>query len=345
MLKSIGLFVFTPLILIGCANHPADASENSGQALTHAKGAILRAEGAKALSLLSKVDETNLSPEDLAFLNCATERLSDAESAPIPDLSSDLAREILPLFRTYWTKSIMDSEGRHDAERELGRQLSKLLEVDDPDQIEPMMIERLESDGLHVLMGRTGRLRELMIWQTQREEVQRVELPESTVNSTVYYLDDFVSTGWSSYFSCNNLGTGGWAKSDGLYVVVPQWESLDDERFRVSLLAHESQHFHDYSKFPDLVGWELEYRAKLVELALADASQAHLLRRFAVNQSNDEEEAHSFANRMVVSNLRAHLRLEAGEPLESRSTSAIQTAAADLLKQDTQERQKKYATE
>lgn len=334
MLKTICFFVFTPLVLISCKGHHADASENSKHVLAQAKGAILRAEGNEALNLLSQANEDELSLKDLTFLNCATERLSGLETVRTPDASSALLSEILPVFRAYWTGAIINSEGHDQAERELDRQLSAILEIDDTNEIEPTIVNRLQSNGLYALMGRTGRLRELMIWRTQNEEIQRVELPEGEVSTTVFYLDDFISTGWSSYFSCDALGTGGWARNDGLYVVVPRWKNLDEERFRVSLLAHESQHFQDYIRFPDLIGWELEYRAKLVELALAEADQAELIKHFTANQGDDKDDAHSNANREVMKDLRAYLNVGADAPLEFDSVSIIQSAANELLKRD-----------
>lgn len=345
MLKTVGLFILTPLVLIGCAERHADPSENSEHILTQTKGAILQAKGVEALNLITRADKASLSSEDLAFLACVKERFLGSESTHTPDLSSALAIEILPLFRAYWTKAIMDKEGRHQAELELLNQLSIILEIDDPEVIEPMIIKRLQSDGLNALMGRTGQLRELMIWQTQSEEIEQVELPDGSVNTTVFYLDEFISNGWSSYFSCNTLGTGGWAQSDGLYVVMPRWKRLDEERFRVSLLAHESQHFQDYLKFPDIAGWELEYRAKLVELALANVEQARLIKRFTANQGSDEGDAHSYANRKVVTDLRTYLRLEVSDLLEFDSTSVIQKAAVDLLKRDSRERKNESAVE
>ena len=51
--------------------------------------------------------------------------------------------------------------------------------------------------------------------------------------------------------------------------------SLDGEEFQVTFLGHETQHFADLDALSPMPQWELEYRAKLVELAKArlDARQ------------------------------------------------------------------------
>jgi len=345
MFKSVYLCVSALLVLVACAERETKSSNSAAHSLAQAKGAILRAEGPVALNALSQVTEDELSPHDKAFHSCATQRLDGSNMAPTQELTSGLAQEILSIYRTYWTDAIMDNDGRDDAEQNLARQLTNLLQIEDPDAIETTITERLQSDGLYVLMGRTGKLRELMIWTSQIEEQETVQLPEGEVSTRVFYLNNFVSAGWSNYFSCDTLGTGGWAKSDGLYVVVPGWKSLNDERFRVSLLAHESQHFQDYSRFPDLAGWELEYRAKLVELALADSGQDQLIRHFTGNQGEDDSDAHSYANRKVLADLRTHLGLEPSDRLKFDSKLVIQQAAEALLKRDSQQRLQQRAGE
>ena len=53
---------------------------------------------------------------------------------------------------------------------------------------------------------------------------------------------------------------------DTLYCV--EWAyAPDTENFEVSYLKHEAQHLADFQRFPGLPSAELEYRAKLTELA------------------------------------------------------------------------------
>ena len=339
MFKQVcALFLMFP-IMMGCSeSKPDPVVVPDEQILAQAKGAILRANGPSALALLTEAAARERVQAEQEFVSCATDRLSQAPGEQLPDVSNPLVREIVFAFRTYWQEAIMNPEKTMQAELNLRIQLTNTLQIYNPGSIESTITERLQSEGFHVLMGRTGKLRELMIWRSQTEETTTVQLPEAEVGTNVIYMDDFVSTGWSSYFGCDEIGTGGWATGDGLYVVVPQWSSLSDERFRVSFLAHESQHFYDYSTFPELAGWELEYRAKLVELALADVDQNRLIAGFSANQGDDESDAHSYANRKVLQDLRAQLDLSSSDPLQFGSPTTIQNAADKLLRRDTQRR-------
>lgn len=345
MLQTVCTSLVAALVLSGCIGSETETSEASRQAIAQAKGAILRADGTEALKLLSEVSENDLSSEDRAFLFCAKGRLSGKDAVLPNGGSNPLVEEILPAFQVYWQQALMEGDDDDQAERKLRLRLFEILNANDPDVIEPMIIERLQSEGLFALMGRTGKLRDLMIWREQSEDIQTVQLPDGEVTTTVFYLDRFISTGWSSYFTCDTTGTAGWAKENGLFVVVPRWKALDDERFRVSFLAHESQHFQDYSNFPDLAGWELEYRAKLVELTLADTDQDRLIERFTANQGEDKSNAHSYANRKILADLRGYLNLAESDHLEFDSKQVIRQAASALLRNDSEQRQQKTAIE
>jgi len=172
--------------------------------------------------------------------------------------------------------------------------------------------------GLHALTGRTEPFYELMIWKKEETKVYDVALPEGPVNVKVVFLDGFASFGWSGFATCGVAQTGGWAKPDALYAVRSSYD-VGSEGFRVSYLTHEGQHFADYAKYPKLEQPELEYRAKLSEIAMSQATTAELLQRFAALAGTSRALPHAFANRQV------QLALE-GVPLDK----ARQVASAKL---------------
>jgi hypothetical protein len=110
-------------------------------------------------------------------------------------------------------------------------------------------------------------------------------------------------------------------------VVVPGWD-LSSERYRVSLLAHESQHFADYPRFPKLAQTDLEYRAKLVELALAHDAQPDLLARFSSGARRERALPHPFAQWWVIK--RIGDRLGSGDYLAWKPDDVRAAAAAEL---------------
>jgi hypothetical protein len=119
-----------------------------------------------------------------------------------------------------------------------------------------------------------------MLWKIQSPRTYHINLPEREVDVHVVFMDSFVSLGWAGYATCGRSHTGGWATKDSLYAVVSAYDTTS-EQFRVSYLAHEGKHFSDYSEFPQLEQPELEYRAKLTELAASDQSTHALIKAFA----------------------------------------------------------------
>lgn len=183
----------------------------------------------------------------------------------------------------------------------------------------------------------TRPLRELMLWRTESETRYNVRLPESAQSVTVVFLDDFASLGWAGFATCDRNHSGGWTKPDRLYAVRAAYDTAS-ESFRVSYLAHEAQHFSDNRRFPALDRQEeLEYRAKLVELAVGRTTVYDLLDSFAGNVSNDVSVPHSYANGRVVRDMRQRLYPDVSEAPVWREVSLerINAAASDLLREDT----------
>ena len=312
---------------------PAAAQEAVDNPKGSAFAAILQADGRKAVASLTSMSEDTVSARDSRLRECMLERLQGTGAAAAND-SGALSDRVLARFRQYWQAGVMAPDDRDSLERELRRDLADMLgspaRAEDDDLLATVQ-ERIDTDGIYALIGRTGLLLDVIIWTRQDEVDEVVELPEGSVNTTVFYLDDFTSRGWANYLTCDRSGTGGWATSEGLFVIVSLYDSLTDENFRVSYLAHESQHFSDYQRFPGLEGWQLEYRAKLVELTYARDTLADLLRQFAENQSDTATDAHSYANRAVLRALRERLHLADGADLANVPGELLNEAALEEL--------------
>lgn len=78
---------------------------------------------------------------------------------------------------------------------------------------------------------------------------------------------------------------------------------MESEKFLVSFLWHEAQHFKDYRLFNSLSSPELEYRAKLVELYCARKTIYNLIEFFIVNSNQESQNGHSKANYYVIRHL------------------------------------------
>jgi hypothetical protein len=220
----------------------------------------------------------------------------------------------------------------------LDRQLLGAPKDADLNALEPILSRALEREGLYSLQGQTGLLRELMIWSKQEQRIMEAKLPEGAHGVTVMLLDGFKSLGWGAYATCDRASTGGWATESALFAVVPKYESLDAEEFRVTFLGHEGQHFADKTRLKNLKSWELEYRAKLTELAQADVTRTKVLGKFITDQGDDPASPHSYANRQLLTALVQKLSLGGADELASADVARVQAAAVELLREDSARR-------
>jgi hypothetical protein len=320
-------------------------SESAKLLLRNAVGSILQADGQKAREHLLAIPVAELSAKDANFRLCALTRLSKPPSeqiivSPITRKNDRFTQRLVSIYRQYWYDSAAKPEQREQTEKILLSKLNQLLgsAISNIDDLAPLMEERLKKRGLRLMKGRTGYLQELMIWRREETQVVTVELPEESNPTTVFFKHDFLSLGWSNYLSCGRTGTGGWTDSVGLHVVTPSYDNLTDENFKVNFLAHESQHFADKRRYKTIENWELEYRAKLAEMAFAAATMEKLLLAFSANQSDDQSDPHSYANKRVLTAVRNRLNLTPEENLKAVAIPAINQAAIAELKADSKKR-------
>jgi hypothetical protein len=336
------LLLFTFAAAEAVAGAPP-SSPAAMQAVADATGAALQADAARAISRLREVPAGSFDGPEKEFRSCMEQRFGASRwRPPAPRPSDPLARRVLRAYQVYWRAALLQSSARPTAEAVLFVTLQRLLGRDDladVDALEQELATRLRQSGNYSLQGMTGPLRELMLWSKQETREVRVELPEGAHTTKVMLLDDFSSLGWSDFATCHRRGTGGWATTDALFAVRPRYANLEDETFRVSFLGHETQHFADYGRFPGLPQWELEYRAKLTELALADETRSNVLRKLTEDQGDDPATPHAYANKRVLAALRQRLALPADAPLDATGVSTLQSAAAAELRADSKRRE------
>jgi hypothetical protein len=296
-----------------------------------------------ALETLRAVPAADLAGPAATIRACMLDRFGPAAADPPAAAGlSPATAGILAIYRTYWRRALLDPAARAAEEERLRHDLAALLgaaPATDMTGIETLITARIEAEGLHVLTGVTPPLRELMLWRSQTSEMREVALPEGVHATRVVMLDDFASLGWLGFATCERNHSGGWVRPDGIYAVRPGWGDLNDEAFLVSFLGHESQHFADKERFGELASWELEYRAKLTELALADRTLAHLLDAFAHNQSDDMAIPHPYANKRVLAAVRLRLGLAPDSSFDSVAPAAFRAAAVAELRADSARRQ------
>jgi hypothetical protein len=328
----------------GSAGTVAGSSTAPGTADALMRSALadaLQANGRAALLALRSLDATQLAPRYAATRSCMLGRLG-ARQAPPVTVPDRFVAGVLLSYQEYWMRSLLAEHAAAQNEAWLLAALNRQMagagggKAANMDELERALEPVLLAHGYHALLGLTRPLRELMLWKSQAEARYQVTLPEGEQPVVVVFMDDFATLGWAGFATCDRHHSGGWTKPERLYAVRSAYD-LDSEEFRVSYLAHEAQHFADSQRFPALEDQaQLEYRAKLVELATARTSAYELLEAFAGNTSADPAIPHSFANARLVHDLSQRLLPGGSTPFawQAIPVSSINAAAAALLRED-----------
>jgi hypothetical protein len=322
---------------------PIDPRSAALAAYREALSLAVQGELHAALPRLRQLDASVLDAKRRRTVQDVLARFDADTLPPAPPGLDPWTAEVLTTYRRYWTRVMLGRVSPKTGEHELAQALASLAGADKataPDMaaLEPLLQQRIEAHGLHALFGVTTPLREFMLWRVQDEQRYAVALPEGTEQVQVAMLDRFDSLGWVGWATAERSHSGGWTTPERLYCVRSAYD-LGSEAFRVSYLAHEGQHFADVRRFPGLAQPELEYRAKLVEIALADQSQPDLLADFASNGSDSREQPHAYANRRLLRDLQAAAAPGAAVSAtaawwRTSDPAALRAAAVRLLKED-----------
>ena len=128
------------------------------------------------------------------------------------------------------------------------------------DSLDSHIQKLVSNEGYYAKYGKVGRLRDLLIWQTQKDTTFAFSIHNEEISAKVIFLENFVTKGWIQYATINE-SMGGWAAEDALYCLKESY-NIESDWFTIHYLAHESKHFADYKTFPNISGYDLEYRAK-----------------------------------------------------------------------------------
>jgi len=321
-------------------------AERAAAAVSQATGSALQGDVDSAIAILERVPESAFVGEAQAFRNCMLARFG-ASPPPPTDLGDDPWIGALGnVYISYWRNALTKPASIEAAENNLaagvgqliGRAIATSAELDNA---EPEILRTVEAHGFHALLGRTPPLMEMMLWKRQTDLDREVDLPGGRQTVKVILLDDFVLRGWGYYATCGRRSAGGWATETSLFAVVPGYANLEDEVFSVRFLGHEAQHFADKRAFSGMESWELEYRAKLVELALGTYSQASTLNLFCENRASSPSAPHGYANAKVIREIAGRLGIDEATLCGggTLAAGAIRVQATKLLEEDTMARQ------
>jgi len=258
--------------------------------------------------LLFEEPESDLSPanRELAAL-FHTRFIKRSEPPPIPS-GNALVDAITAVYRSYWADSLLSGNPNADPTAPARALRETLSSHGWPDPIDPLAAETdvfeqveaaLTAQGFHALAVPASPMHDLLVWARQSESEFEVELTDHSRTVQVVSLSDFYSQGWKHFATLGFASTTGWVDNGVLYCV--EWAyAPDTEAFEVSYLKHEGRHLADFERFPALSSADLEYRAKLTELAFANRTQRQLLDDFTIKSADNPESPHAQANFRVT---------------------------------------------
>lgn len=254
-----------------------------------------------------------------------------------------LADGVARSYRKYWRRKLMHETDAAEADAVLDAEVSNVLSNQGhavSADVDPWPVaERvLRSQGLHVSAAATPPWRDLFVWSDERRQTYPVELTDGAVPVEVVFMDGFVVQGWKDFASLGLAATTGWVENGRLYCVAWAYD-VDSENFAVSYLKHEARHLADLERYPDMDTTELEYRAKLTELAFASGDLQRIWNDFRAKAAENPDSPHAMANWRVVRDVKrvldrrqdasAHTR---DEPIDARR---LNEAARQLLQDNT----------
>lgn len=282
-------------------------------------------------------------PGSLELADRFRQRFVDRTEPLSPDTGVALLDEAIAAYRSYWTRSLLGELPQVENDRMLRQALGRLPGIEnaagDPRNAPVALNEAIVGLGYAVLAIPAPPLQDLFVWRRQQDREFTVELSDQTRVVRVAFMSDFFSLGWKDYATLGLATTTGWVE-DGVLYCVERAYALPSERFEVSYLKHESRHLADLERYPHLRSADLEYRAKLTELAFASQTLQDLLADFTAKSAPNPESPHAEANHRVTHDL--HLELF-GRPLptdryawQSVTPGPVNSAARKLLRRDTE---------
>jgi hypothetical protein len=161
----------------------------------------------------------------------------------------------------------------------------------------------IENEGFQCKFFFLNGMQDLLIWKEERIEKEIVDLPTGSLEVSIVNVDHLLLTGYSGYASFDIKTTGGWAvKENPVIYCIGDGYDISSEKYLISYLKHESIHYLDLNKYPNLSSADLEYRAKLIELMYC--SEESIYSRIAefLNgaSSKDKSYSHPYANYCIM---------------------------------------------
>lgn len=298
-----------------------------------------------ARELFDETGENGTPSSDNGLAARFRSRFVDQNEMLSPDTGDAFVNSVVRVYREYWVRTLTRrhtvEEGAHFLETallDLLRQSGETVQPHPASGAFDRVGAVLRDKGFHYLEAEAPPLRDLFLWKSEENKRYMVRLTDRTQAVRVTFMKEIYSMGWKEFATLGLVSTTGWVEGTNLYCVSQAYDRSSEE-FRVSYLKHESRHLADFERFPGLPSSELEYRAKLTELAFASTTLRGLLEDFTSKSDPNPGAPHTFANHRVSRAMYLALYGKpmpgSGSPWLNVKVSAANQAARKLLRQNT----------
>ena len=228
-----------------------------------------------------------------------------------------IVHAISNIYREYWRVELMKPlpESRTDstlynniADYILSNKLTRLSKDSLHKNIkdDSVLKEIIEKEGFKADFKFRNGFQEVFIWNKESTKKYEIILPKDTIKTTVVFIESYHINGYDEFATFGDSQVGGWAvkESATLYCNKGTYD-LNSEKFEVSYLKHESLHFTDLNKYPNLSATDLEYRSKVIELMYCTEGTIYDRISEFVSGANkaDRKNSHPYANFILIQNL------------------------------------------
>ena len=310
------------------------------------KSLALQGDLRQAKSLFDGLAPDTVPTSDIELASRFQARFVEQSEDLSPGTDDSFTNAVVSAYRRYWTFTLMGDMSHQQDEDFLESSLHQFLsqqgktELSNPSaSVFELIGEIFDEKGVHYLDTPGPPLRDLFLWNKEEQRNYSVRLTDRTQQVSVTFMSDIFSMGWKQFATLGLVATTGWVEGGRLYCVAEAY-NRSSESFKVSYLKHEGRHLADFERFPELQSADLEYRAKLTELAFAFNSARQLLDDFTSKSAPNPVSPHAWANYRVTRDIYQEVFgkpfPESGDPWQEINTQPVNRAARELLRRDSE---------
>jgi hypothetical protein len=229
-----------------------------------------------------------------------------------PNTDNKVVNDISNIYREYWINSSFKKNKQVFSDSILTSNLYDYLQQNGltdltRNQLEKSSFEEvkkvIESQNAYSASFYLNETYGLKIWDKQAEKKYTIELPLDTLTISVVFIENYLLKGVADFTTMGIGKDGGWSSNSNQSLYCNKGEyDLNSEKFKLSYLKHEANHFVDVLKYPNLSSTDLEYRSKIIELMYC--SKETIYKRIAefINSASSKERTHShpYANYSLI---------------------------------------------